>query len=112
VAIVRTAGFRVRPESCAHAAGVVAAFAAAIRDGEPGTRLLVALQDKAEPTRFTLLTVFDDEAASAFHDAAEWSRAFGAALSGDLASAFSFLEYVEVAGAELPGGAELPVVEG
>ncbi len=94
--VVRTAGFRVRPESRGHAEATVAALTAAVRAGEPGTRLFLALQDKAEPLRFTLLMVFDDDAAEAVHNAANWSKAFGAALNGHVAGGFSYLEYTEL----------------
>jgi quinol monooxygenase YgiN len=96
MAIIRTAGFRVRPESLHHAEGAVAMLSAAVRAGEPGTSLFLPLQDKADPVRFTLLMVFDDDEAEAAHNAAEWSKAFGAGLVGHLAGGFSFLEYTEV----------------
>jgi quinol monooxygenase YgiN len=105
VAIVRTAGFRARPESLPQVEGAVAMLSAAVRAGEPGTRLFLALQDKADPVRFTLLMVFDDDQAEAAHNSADWSKAFGAGLVGHLAGGFSFLEYVEVTadrGAEQP----------
>ncbi len=96
MAIIRTAGFRVRPESRHQAEGAVAMLAAAVGAGEPGTRLFLPLQDKADPLRFTLLMVFDDDNAEAAHNAAEWSRAFGAGLDGHVAGGFSYLEYTEV----------------
>lgn len=100
MAIVRTAGFRARPESRAHAQAAVVALTEAVRAGEPGTRLFLPLQDRAEPLRFTLLMVFDDEASEAAHNAAEWSKAFGAALNGHTVGGFSYLEYAEVPGTE------------
>ena len=94
--IIRTAGFRARPESLHQVEGAVAMFGAAVRASEPGTRLFLPLQDKADPLRFTLLMVFDDDEAEAAHNAADWSKAFGAGLAGHLAGGFSFLEYIEV----------------
>ncbi len=103
--VIRTAGFRARPESLHQVEGAVAMFGAAVRASEPGTRLFLPLQDKADPLRFTLLMVFDDDEAEAAHNAADWSKAFGAGLAGHLAGGFSFLEYIEVTadrGAERP----------
>jgi len=99
VTIIRTAGFRARPESRHQVEGAVAMLSAAVRAGEPGTRLFLPLQDQADPLRFTLLMVFDDDAAEAVHNAADWSKAFGAGLVGHLAGGFSFLEYTEVSAA-------------
>jgi len=96
VTIVRTAGFRVLPDSVDHAREVVAAVTAAVRAGEPGTRLFLPLQDGADPVRFTVLMIFDDDEAEAAHNAADWSKAFGTGLAGHLAGGFSFLQYVEV----------------
>jgi quinol monooxygenase YgiN len=96
VTIIRTAGFRARPESLHQVEGAVAMLSAAVRAAEPGTRLFLPLQDKADPLRFTLLMVFDDDEAETVHNGAEWSKAFGAGLVGHLAGGFSFLEYVEV----------------
>ncbi len=96
--IVRTAGFRIQPRSREHVETLVATFTAAVRANEPGARLVLALQDRAEPTRFTIVTIFDDAEAETAHNAAEWSRAFGTALNGHLAGGFSFLEYDEVPG--------------
>jgi quinol monooxygenase YgiN len=100
VPIVRTAGFRVLPQSQAHAEGLVATFIAAVRAGEPGTRLILALQDRAEPTRITILTIFEDAEAEAAHNAAESSRTFGKSLNGHLAGGFSYLEYALVPGTD------------
>ena len=94
--IIRTAGFRIRPESRHQVEGAVAMFSAAVRAGEPGTRLYLPLQDKGDPLRVTLLMVFDDDAAEAAHNRADWSKAFGAGIVGHLAGGFSFLEYTEV----------------
>jgi len=101
VAIVRTAGFRVRPGSRKYAEELVATLATAVRAGTPGTRLFLALQDSAEPARFTLVTIFDDAESETAHNAAAWSRTFGVALNGHLEGGFSYLEYAEVPGAGL-----------
>lgn len=94
--VVRTSGFRVPPSFRPQAEELVAGLVAAVRAGEPGTRLFLALQDEAEPARFTLLGVYDDAEAEGEHEKAEWTRRFVNALDGHLVGSISRLAYKEV----------------
>ena len=97
MSIYRTASFNVRSESLEACKEGIKKFVEEIRQGEPGTKLYVSLQDQVNPHRFMHVYVFKDEAAEAEHGKSDISKRFSAFLMPQLTGPVSFGDYEVVA---------------
>lgn len=101
MSVIRIATFRCLPDKVDLVETVITRFIEAVRGGEPGTRFYMSMRDAADPTSFTALMVFEDEAAEAAHASTEWVRRFTAGLYPNLRGGVTFSDYLPVAG--IPG---------
>jgi quinol monooxygenase YgiN len=65
--IYQTATYRIRPEGVHEVQAAIAEFVGYVRANEPGTQWYAAWQQRDDPTRFTHLFIFEDEAARTAH---------------------------------------------
>ena len=77
--LAKTARFVIHPEARQSCEAAMREFLSAV-DGEPGTRIYVALRERGDPTRFLHVMVFEDEAADERHRHAEHTKRFVEAL--------------------------------
>ncbi len=80
---IRTAIYRVQPESLDKCLAAIREFVEAVRT-EPGTRLYVSLQDKNEPTHFVHVMIFEDTFAEERHRTSEATKRFVRSLYPEL----------------------------
>lgn len=67
MAIYQTAEYQVEADAIDAVKRAIAEFVAYVRASEPGTQLYAAWQRQVDPTRFTHLFIFRDEAAQTAH---------------------------------------------
>jgi quinol monooxygenase YgiN len=97
MSIYRTASFHVRSESLETCKEGIRNFVAEIKEGEPGTRMYVSLQDQINPNHFMHFFVFEDEAAEAAHNKSDITRRFSQFLMPELAGPVAFGDYGVIA---------------
>ena len=66
MSVYGTARFSVKPEALDRSRSAIEDFVSYVRASEPGTKLYLSLQDRADPTRFLHVMIFDDEAPRTF----------------------------------------------
>jgi quinol monooxygenase YgiN len=84
VPIFQTATYRVRPESLDDVKRAIEDFVEYVTASEPGTWLYHAWQRRDDPTAFTHLFIFEDEAAQQRHSESAAVARFEAAYSPEL----------------------------
>lgn len=96
MAIYGTARFSIKPEALDRCRSVIEEFVSYVRANEPGTKLYLSLQDRADPTRFLHLFVFDDEAAEHVHSNSDAVKRFTDALYPETVDGVTFEKYTAV----------------
>ena len=74
--IYQTATYRIRPEGVDEVKAAIAEFVDHVRANEPGTMWYASWQQQDDPTRFTHLFIFADEAARTAHSNSDAVAAF------------------------------------
>ena len=97
--IFQTGGYQVRSSAANKIKLAIKEFVEYVRTNEPGTKMYLAWQEKADPTRFLHLFIFEDEVAQKRHGESEAVKRFEAAYSPELVSGnVVFTDYEMVAG--------------
>ena len=97
--IYQLAHYQVRAEAVAQVKQAIDEFVTYIQASERGTQVYLAWQQEADPTRFTHVFIFEDEAAQSAHSESEAGRRFEAADSPHLVGGpVQFVDYDWVAG--------------
>ena len=91
-----TARFSVKPEALDRCRSAIEEFVSSVRANEPGTRLYLSLQDRADRTRFLHVMMFDDEAAGDLHPNSEAVKRFTAVLYPETVDGVAFEKYTAV----------------
>ena len=84
MAIYQTATYQVKPRAVDKVKRAIEEFVRYVQANEPGTRMYVAWQQKEDPTRFTHLFIFEDEAAQTIHSELEAVQRFESVYSPEL----------------------------
>jgi len=91
-----TARFSVKPEALDRCRSAIEEFVSYVRASEPGTKLYLSLQDRADPTRFLHLFAFEDEAAEHVHSNSDAVKRFTDALYPETVDGVTFERYVAI----------------
>ena len=84
MAIYQTATYQVKPQAVDKVKRAIEEFVRYIQANEPGTRMYAAWQQKEDPTRFTHLFIFEDEAAQTIHSESAAVQRFESVYSPEL----------------------------
>ena len=95
--IRQIASYQVHPEDLDVVLAVVRQFVAYVRANEPGTLTYDVWQEQGEPTRFSHLFVFRDEAAHHLHSSSAEVKAFAAVLYPRCLAPVNFVDFDLVA---------------
>ena len=82
--IYQTATYQVRPQAVARVNQAIEEFVRYVKANEPGTRMYAAWQRQDDPTRFTHLFIFENEAALSIHSESEAVKRFESIYSPEL----------------------------
>ena len=82
--IYQTATYRIRPEGVDEVKAAIAEFVDHVRANEPGTMWYASWQQRDDPTRFTHLFIFADEAARTTHSSSDAEARFESAYGPHL----------------------------
>ena len=91
-----TARFSVKPEALDRCRSAIEEFVSYVRASEPGTKLYLSLQDRADPTRFLHLFGFEDEAAEHVHSNSDAVKRFTDVLYPETVDGVAFEKYTAV----------------
>lgn len=91
-----TARFSVKPEALNRCRSAIEEFVSYVRASEPGTKLYLSLQDRADPTRFLHLFAFEDEVAEHVHSNSDAVKRFTNALYPETVDGVTFEKYAAV----------------
>ena len=96
--IYTIAEYQVRPAGVEKVKRAIEEFVQYVQAKEPGTRMYLAWNQQADPTRFVHFFIFEDAAAHATHSQSEAVKRFEAAYRPELASSdVVFTDYTLVA---------------
>ena len=96
--IYETARYEVHAGAVQTVKDAIEAFVRYVAEHEPGTKLYAAWQEIDEPTRFTHLFIFEDEAAQEIHSSSDAVRTFESVYSPELVGGpVVFIDHVQVA---------------
>jgi quinol monooxygenase YgiN len=97
--IYQTAHYQVKSAAIETVKRAIAEFVEYIQANEPGTQVYLAWQQQDDPTRFTHVFIFADEAAQTAHSESEAVRRFESIYSPELVSdGVQFIDFDWVAG--------------
>lgn len=97
--IFQTGGYQVRSSAVNKIKQAIKEFVEYVRVNESGTKMYLAWQEKADPSRFLHLFIFEDEVAQKRHGESEAVKRFEEAYSPELAGGdVVFTDYKMVAG--------------
>lgn len=96
MAIHGTARFGVKPEALDRCRSAIEEFVSYVRESEPGTKLYLSLQDRADPTRFLHVMIFDDDAAENLHANSDAVKRFTEVLYPETVNGVTFDRYTSV----------------
>ena len=82
--IYQTATYQVRPQAVARVNQAIEEFVRYVKANEPGTRMYAAWQRQDDPTRFTHIFIFENEAALSIHSESEAVKRFESIYSPEL----------------------------
>ncbi|MGH2660023.1 MAG: putative quinol monooxygenase [Actinomycetota bacterium] len=91
-----TARFSVKPEALDRCRSAIEEFVSYVRVNEPATQLYLSLQDRADPTRFLHVMIFDDEAAEDLHANSDAVKRFTEVLYPETEDGVAFDKYTAV----------------
>jgi quinol monooxygenase YgiN len=97
--IYQTAHYQVKSAAVETVKRAIAEFVEYIQANEPGTQVYLAWQQQDDPTRFTHVFIFADEAAQNAHSESQAVRRFESIYSPELVSdGVQFIDFDWVAG--------------
>jgi quinol monooxygenase YgiN len=101
MAIYQIAEYRVNAKAVDKVKRAIEEFVRYVKANEPGTRMYVAWQQKADPTRFAHLFIFENEAAHKAHGESAAVKRFESVYSPELVGGdVVFTDYTPVASNE------------
>ena len=96
--IYQTATYQVKAEAVDTVKEAIEVFVRYVAEHEPGTKLYAAWQEVDDPTRFTHLFIFEDEAAREIHSSSDAVRTFESMYSPELVGGpVLFTDHVQIA---------------
>ena len=82
--IYQTATYQVQPQAIAKVKQAIEEFVRYVKANEPGTKMYAAWQQQNDPTRFTHLFIFENQAAMTVHSESEAVKRFESVYSPEL----------------------------